>query len=204
WGRGKGRGGRTPSQVSPPADQPAARQIYLIDKPGAPQSQIRIGAIGVPRSTPDYFPLQVLNTILGGSFTSRLNNNLREVHGYSYGAGSGFDMRTSAGPFYATAGVQTDKTAEALTEFFNELTGILKPIPPDELTRAKNYVSLRFPGTFEATGDMSRRLEDMLLFHLPDDYFTRYVQNIQAATGAEVQRVAAKYILPTRVAVVVV
>src|SRR5262249_28261686 len=154
----------------PAADQPAARQIYLVDKPGAPQSQIRIGLIGLPRSTSDYFPLQVLNTILGGSFTSRLNNNLREVHGYAYGAGSGFDMRVGAGPFYATAGVQTDKTAEALKEFFNELNAILKPIPADELARAKNYVALRFPGTFETTGDMSRRLEDMMLFHLPDDY----------------------------------
>ena len=89
--------------------------------PGAEQSQIRIGWVGVPRSTPDYFPLQVLNTILGGSFTSRLNQNLREQHGYSYGASSRFDMRLSAGPFVAGAGVQTDKTAEALREFFNEL-----------------------------------------------------------------------------------
>jgi predicted Zn-dependent peptidase len=204
FGTWKAPSGRKTTQSLPAADQPAARQIYLVDKPGAPQSQIRIGGIGVPRSTPDYFPLQVLNTILGGSFTSRLNNNLREVHGYSYGASSGFDMRTSAGPFFAAAGVQTDKTAEALTEFFNELTGILKPIPQDELARAKNYVALRFPGTFEATGDMSRRLEDMILFHLPDDYFTKYVQNIQGVAGADVQRVAAKYVLPSRVAVVVV
>ena len=75
----------------------------------------------MPRSTPDYFALRVLNTILGGAFTSRLNQNLREVHGYAYGAGSAFDMRARAGPFYAAAGVQTDKTAEALKEFFNEL-----------------------------------------------------------------------------------
>jgi predicted Zn-dependent peptidase len=192
------------SPALPPAQQPAARQIYLIDKPGAPQSQIRIGGIGVPRATADYFPLQVLNTILGGSFTSRLNNNLREVHGYSYGAGSGFDMRLGPGPFFATAGVQTDKTAEALTEFFKELDAILKPVPPDELARAKNYVALRFPGTFETTGDMSRRLGEMILFRLPDDYFSKYVQNIQAVTAADVQRVATKYIQPSRFAVVVV
>jgi zinc protease len=145
-----------------------------------------------------------LNTILGGSFTSRLNNNLREVHGYAYGAGSAFDMRAGAGPFAASAGVQTDKTSEALTEFFHELTAILKPVPAEELARAKNYVSLRFPGTFETTGDMSRRLEDMVLFHLPDDYFSKYVQNIQAVNVNDVQRVAQKYILPTRFAVVVV
>ena len=132
--------------------------------------------------------------MLGGSFSSRLNNNLREVHGYSYGAGSSFDMRAGAGPFYAAAGVQTDKTAEALKEFFNELEAILKPVPADELARAKNYVSLRFPSAFEATGDISRRLEDMLVYHLPEDYFSNYVKNIQAATAADVQRVA--YIVP--------
>jgi zinc protease len=204
FGSWKAPAGTPASEALPPVQQPSARQIYLIDKPGAPQSQIRVGGVGVPRSTPDYFPLQVLNTILGGSFTSRLNNNLREEHGYAYGAGSGFDMRVGPGPFAAAAGVQTDKTAEALTEFFNELNGILKPVPADELARAKNYVALRFPGTFETTGDMSRRLEDLIVFRLPDDYFSRYVQNIQAVTAADVQRVAAKYILPSRFAVVIV
>jgi predicted Zn-dependent peptidase len=192
------------SEKLPAAEQAPTRQIYLIDKPGAPQSQIRIGWIGVPRSTPDYFPITVLNTILGGSFTSRLNNNLREVHGYSYGAGSSFDMRAGAGPFYAAAGVQTDKTAEALKEFFNELEAISKPVPADELARAKNYVSLRFPSAFEATGDISRRLEDMLVYHLPEDYFSNYVKNIQAVTAADVQRVAQKYIQPGKFTVVVV
>ena len=188
----------------PAVDQAPARQIYLVDKPGAAQSQIRIGWIGVPRSTPDYFPITVANTILGGSFTSRLNNNLREVHGYTYGASSSFDMRASAGPFFAAAGVQTDKTAEALKEFFIELEAIQKPVPPDELGRAKNYVALRFPSAFEATGDISRRLEDMLVYHLPDDYFSKYVQNIQAVTAADIQRVAQKYIQPGKFAVVVV
>jgi len=196
--------GAAASEKLPPTDEPPARQIYLIDKPGAPQSQIRIGRIGVPRSTPDFFPLQVLNTILGGSFTSRLNNNLREVHGYAYGAGSAFDMRGAAGPFYAAAGVQTDKTAEALKEFFNELNAILKPVPAEELARAKNYVALRFPSAFETSGDISRRLEDALVYKLPDDYFAKYVQNIQAVTAADVSRVAQKYIKPDHVAVVVV
>jgi zinc protease len=188
----------------PAVEQASARQIFLIDKPGAPQSQIRIGWIGVPRSTPDYFPIAVTNTILGGSFTSRLNNNLREVHGYAYGAGSSFDMRADAGPFYAAAAVQTDKTAEALKEFFIELEAILKPVPSDELARAKNYVSLRFPSAFEATGDISRRLEDMLVYRLPEDYFEKYVQNIQAVTAADVQRVAQKYIQPGKFTVVIV
>jgi zinc protease len=196
--------GQKATQTLPAAPQHPARQVYIVDKPGAPQSQIRIGAVGVQRSTTDYFPLVVLNTILGGSFTSRLNNNLREVHGYTYGASSNFDMRVGAGPFTAGAGVQTDKTSESLTEFFNELNAILKPVPADELARAKNYVAMRYPGTFETTADMSRRLEDMLIFQLPEDYFSNYVRHIQAVTAADVQRVAAKYIAPNRLAVVVV
>ena len=180
----------------PPCRTSPTRTVYLVDKPGAPQSQIRIGWVGVPRSTPDYFPIQVMNTILGGSFASRLNMNLREKNGYTYGASSGFDMRASAGPFVAAAGVQTDKTSEALKEFFNELNGILQPVPADELTRAKNYVSLRFPAGFETTVDISRRLEDAIVYHLPDDYFAKYVPNIEAVTAADVQRVAQKYIQP--------
>ena len=203
FGTWKPAGKAAPEQL-PAVEQPAARQIYLVDKPGAPQTQIRIGWIGVPRSTPDYFPITVLNTILGGSFSSRLNMNLREQHGYTYGAASSFDMRGSAGPFFAAAGVQTDKTAEALKEFFNELNAILEPVPAEELARAKSYVALRFPGAFETTGDISRRLEDALVYHLPDDYFTRYVQNIQAITVADVQRVARKYIQPGKFAVVIV
>ena len=187
----------------PAVDVPAARTIYLVDKPGAPQSQIRIGSIGVPRSTPDFFPLQVLNTILGGSFSSRLNMNLREKNGYTYGASSIFDMRVGAGPFVAAAGVQTDKTADALREFFNEFNGILKPVPADELARAKNYISLRYPEGFETTGDISRRLEDALVYRLPDDYFAKYVPNIEAVTAADVQRVAQKYIQPNRFAIVI-
>lgn len=190
------------ASISAPAP-PMTRTIYLVDKPGAPQSQIRIGSVGVPRNTPDYFPIQVLNTALGGSFSSRLNMNLREKHGYTYGAFSQFDMRVGPGPIVASAGVQTDKTADALKEFFNELTGILKPVPADELTRAKNYIALRYPTGFETTGDISRRLEDAVVYHLPDDYFSRYVPNIDAVTAADVQRVAQKYIQPTRVAVVV-
>jgi len=196
--------GAAASEKLPPIGQPAARQVYIVDKPGAPQSQIRIGRVGVPRSTPDYFPIQVLNTILGGSFSSRLNMNLREEHGYTYGANSNFDMRVASGPFAAAAGVQTDKTAESLKEFFNEFAAILKPVPAEELSRAKNYVALRYPAGFETTGDLSRQLENALIYHLPDDYFGTYVQRIQAVTAGDVQRVARQYLAPDRLAVVVV
>jgi predicted Zn-dependent peptidase len=178
--------------------------VYIADKPGAAQSQIRIGSVGVARSTPDFFPIQVMNTVLGGSFESRLNMNLREKHGYTYGATSLFDMRVAAGPFVAAAGVQTDKTADALKEFFNELNAIREPVGADELTRAKNYITLRFPERFETTGEISGQLESLLVYHLPDDYFSTYVSKIEAVTAADVQRVAQSYITPDRFAVVVV
>ncbi len=192
---------RTPVPSAPQLTQGG---IYIVDKPGAAQSQIRIGWVGVPRSTPDYFPLLVMNTILGGSFTSRLNQNLREEHGYAYGASSGFDMRLSAGAFIAAAGVQTDKTAESVREFFNELNGILKPIGTDEIERAKNYIALGFPSEFETSSDLSRQLEEMIVYQLPDSYFERYIANVHNVTPDAVQRVAKTYIQPARFAVVVV
>ena len=188
----------------PAAPQVARGQIYIVDKPEAEQSQIRIGWVGVPRSSPDYFPLLVLNTILGGSFTSRLNQNLREKNGYAYGASSGFDMRLSAGPFVAAAGVQTDKTAESVREFFNELNGILQPIGADEIAKAKNYIALGFPAEFESSADLSRRLEELMVYQLPDDYFERYTSNVQAVNADAVQKMAKTYIQPSRFAVVVV
>ena len=197
--------GTAPAAVAvPTAPQLTARQIYLIDKPGAAQSQIRIGWVGVPRSTPDYFALRVLNTILGGSFTSRLNQNLREAHGYAYGASSAFDMRRGAGPFYAGAGVQTDKTAEALTEFFKELDGIRKPIPADEVEKAKNYFALLMPRNFETTESMAASLATAFVYDLPPDYFSTFTAHVRAVTPAEVHAAAERYIQPDKFAVVIV
>jgi zinc protease len=193
-----------PVKPVPDAPQLKERRVFLVDRPGAAQSQVRIGWVGVPRSTPDYFALAVMNTILGGAFTSRLNQNLREQHGYAYGAGSVFDMRLSAGPFIAAAGVQTDKTAEALREFFKELTGILEPVPADELEKAKNYLALSFPREFETTSSIAGAIGEMILYDLPRDYFETYVSRIQQVTAPDVQRVAKRYIQPDRFAVVVV
>ena len=191
------------AEIDPPP-QPKARQVYVVDKPDAEQSQIRIGWMGVPRSSPDYFPLLVLNTVLGGSFTSRLNQNLRETHGYAYGASSAFDMRRSAGPFVAAAGVQTDKTAEALREFFNELEAIRKPIDATELAKAKNYIALGFPAEFETSTDLSRRLEELAVYGLPMNYYEEYIARVMAVTQEEVQGAAEKYIHPSQAVVVVV
>jgi predicted Zn-dependent peptidase len=188
----------------PQAAQPSPGQIFIVDVPGAQQSQIRIGWVGVARSTPEYFTLQVLNTVLGGSFTSRLNQNLREEHGYSYGASSRFTMRLAPGPFSASAGVQTDKTSESLREFFNELNGITKPIPAEELTKAKNYIALGFPSDFESISDLAARLEELVIYRLPDDYFERYVASVQSVTAQAVQKASAAYIQPSKFIVVVV
>ena len=192
---------RTPAANAP---QLTTSQVTLVDMPSAEQSQVRIGHVGVTRSTPDYFPLVVLNTILGGSFTSRLNQNLREEHGYSYGASSRFDMRLSAGAFQAGAGVQTDKTADSLREFFKELKGIGAPVSEAELAKAKNYIALSFPSEFETITDLTSHLEEMAIYKLPDTYFTQYIANVQAVTAAAVQKAAATYVQPEKFAVVVV
>jgi predicted Zn-dependent peptidase len=200
--RSAGPAGR--NQVVPTAPQLRQRQVYLVDKPDAEQSQIRIGGVGVPRSTPDYFPLIVLNTVLGGAFTSRLNQNLREEHGYAYGASSRFDMRLAPGPFVAAANVQTDKTAESVTEIFNELAAIRMPVGADELAKAKNYLSLGFPGAFETIEDLAARIEELAIYGLPDRYYADYTAAVGAVTAAAAQRAAAAHIEPDTLAVVVV
>jgi len=146
----------------------------------------------------------VLNTILGGSFTSRLNQNLREVHGYAYGASSAFAMRAMPGPFTAAAGVQTDKTTESLREFFKELDGIREPIPAGDLERGKNYQALGFPEGFETLSGMAGQVTTMALYGLPDTYFNEYVPKIQAVTQAQTTAAAQKYIVPEKLAIVVV
>ena len=197
------RGG-IPSMSWPQAGQVETREIFLVDKPGAAQSEIRIGRIGVPRLTEDYYAIVVMNTVLGGSFTSRLNSNLREEHGYSYGARSFFDFEPLPGPFQAGAAVQTAVTDAALTEFMKELELIREPVPDEELTRARNFMALRFPSRFQTVAGIAGRLTEMELYDLPGDYFNDYVERILAVTGEDVQRVARKYIVPDKLAIIVV
>ena len=181
-----------------------ATTVYLIDKPGAAQSSFRIGSIGVPRSTKDYFALNVMNTILGGSFTSRLNQNLRETHGYTYGARSRFDMRQSAGPFTASAEIVAAKTDSSLVEFMKELNAIRDTVPTVELSKAKRYLQLGMPGDFETTQQIANQLVPVVLYGLPLNYYNDYVANIEAVTQADVQRVAKQYIDPASLAIVIV
>jgi zinc protease len=188
----------------PPAPQVRDRRVVLVDKPGAPQTQIFIARVGPSRGKADYFPILVANTILGGSFTSRLNHNLRETKGYTYGAFSAFDWRLSTGPFVASAAVQTDKTGPALVEFFKELEAIRGEVPADELRRAKNYTALRFPAGFEAVGQVAGRIHEQYVYGLPDDFFNTYVSKIEAVTAADVKRVAVETIDPKACVVVLV
>lgn len=201
---GEWQRGDVPKTTYGSVERPSRTTIYLIDKPGAPQSSVRIGTIGVPRSTEDYFALEVMNTILGGSFTSRLNQNLRETKGYTYGARSGFDMRREAGPFTARAEVTGTKTDSSLIEFMKELRGILDTVPQDELEKAKRYLQLGLPASFETTTDISFQLAPIAMYGLQLDYYNSYVQRIGAVTQADVQRVARRYIDPEKFAVVIV
>jgi predicted Zn-dependent peptidase len=200
--------GRTvePSFTKYPAGESAARPttVYLIDKPGAPQSSVRIGAVGVARSTRDYFPLLVMNTVLGVPFTSRLMQNLRETHGYTYGASSRFDMRREPGPFSARAEVVAAKTDSSLVEFMKELRAIRDTVPQAELQKAKRYLQLQLPSLFETTGDIAYQLTSLAVYDLPLDFYNGYVQEIERVTQADVQRVARRYINPDRLQVVVV
>ena len=188
----------------PPIRQLAEKTLLFVDKPGAAQSVIEIGRVGVPRMTDDFYAIVVMNTILGGSFTSRLNMNLREKHGYSYGAGSRFEFRPLAGPFLAAASVQTAVTDSALVEFVKELKGIREPIPEADVERAKNYVALSFPADFQSVAQIAGQLEELVIYNLPDDYFNRYIERILAVTKADVERVARTYIDPGDMAYVIV
>ncbi|HSF99856.1 MAG TPA: pitrilysin family protein, partial [Vicinamibacterales bacterium] len=196
--------GRVTRPALPAAPQHGARTVYLVDKPGAQQSQVQIGWIGVPRRTADFHVLEVLNTVLGGSFAARLNQNLRERNGYTYGARSSFDMRAEAGPFVASAGVQTDKTVESLREFFNELNGMHQPVPEDELARARNLRALGFPGSFETTAGIAGNLSELITYGLPESTFSEYVPKIQGVTAAAVTAAAKTYLDTGRFAIVVV
>ncbi len=181
-------------------------QIYLVDRPGAAQSYLSIGSVGVARSTPDYYALQVLNTILGGQFVSRVNLNLREDKGYTYGARTSFDFRRAAGPFAATAGVQTAVTKQSVVEFLKELRGIRGDIPltDAELNAAKQALILAYPRGFETPAQIAGRLSEVVQYGLPDKYFDNYIGNISKVTAADVNRVARAAIDPSKVAILVV
>jgi predicted Zn-dependent peptidase len=197
------RGEVVRANIAAPAPR-AQSGIYIVDKPGAPQSSVRIGHLGTARSTPDYFGLLVANTMLGGAFTSRLNMNLREAKGFTYGAFSRFDMRSSAGPFTARAEVVSAKTDSSVLEFMKELAAIRDTAPQSELDKAKQYLQLQLPDAFETTADIAAQLVPVALYELPLDYYNRYAPSIGMVSQSDAQRVMSAHIHPSQVAIVVV
>ncbi|MCK5573863.1 MAG: insulinase family protein [Bacteroidetes bacterium] len=196
---------RSVPEVSlPPIAQVRGRNVLLVDRPGAAQTSIRIARIGAERLTVDYYAIMVLNTILGGSFTSRLNSNLREEHGYTYGARSYFGFAPLPGPFLAMADVQTDVTDKALAEFMKELNAVHEPVPDDELARGKNYLALRFPAGFQSAGQIAGQLDDLFVYGLPDEYFNAYTAEILAVDHDDVRRVADEYIDTENILIILV
>lgn len=179
-------------------------KIYLADKPEAAQSEIRTGNIGVSRDTKDYFPLMVLNTILGGQFSSRLNMNLRETKGYTYGARSSFAMQRLPGPFTARAGVKTAVTDSALIEFVKELRKIYEePVSAEELAFAKSTLTRSLPRQLETPRQLIGQMNEAVLYNLPDNFLNTAIPNINAVTIADVQRVARAYVQPQNLAIVI-
>jgi zinc protease len=192
-------------EFPPPQSKPA--EIVLVDKPGAVQSVVSAALIGTIRKTPDYFPIMVMNSALGGQFASRLNMNLREDKGYTYGAHSRFNWRPrDLGTFYASTSVQTKVTAPALKEIIAELREISgpRPVAGDELDFNKKYMTRAFPADFETSSSTAARLENLVEFQLPDDYFETVLPAINAVTSDEVTAAAKKYLLVGNLAVIVV
>jgi len=192
------------SKHAPPAvDVKTTRSIYLIDKPGAPQSMMLVGGLGVPRSTPDYVPLEVMNNALGGLFSSRINMNLREEHGYTYGAFSLFLYRRGPGLFVAGGSIRTDVTAPAVHETVKELQRIrTTPLSSDELKFAKDSFSRSLAGLFETGEQTAATLGDLFTYDLPADYYQQLPRKIEAVTSEDVQRVATEHIHPEQAVVV--
>jgi len=179
------------------SDEPATRTrtVHIVGKEDAPQSELRVGHVGVPRLHPDFFPIVVMNAILGGLFSSRINLNLREEHAYTYGAFSSFDWRRQAGPFTVATAVRSDVTDAAVREILREIERMQATEVSDaELTLATSYLDGVFPIRFESTNAIANALASLVSYGLPDDYFDRYRANIRAVTAGDVLRAAREYL----------
>jgi len=191
----------------PVNDAPAhtTRAIHVVRKEDAPQSEIRVGHVGLPRNHPDYFPVLILNGLLGGLFSSRINLNLREVHAYTYGAHSSFEWRRAAGPFVVSTAVKSDVTADAAREILLEIGRIrADAVSEDELTLATSYLDGVFPIRYETTDSIARALAALAIYGLPADYFDSYRANIRRVTAMDVLHAADRHLHPDRLQLVVV
>ena len=179
--------------------------MLLVDHPGAPQTALFAVGLGLPRSTPDYAPVQVVNTMLGGLFSSRINMNLREEHGYTYGAFSRFLFLRGTGPFLAGASVRTDVTAPAAKELFKELDRIrTSPLTADELKMSKDSLIRSLPGDFETTTGTVAQVANLWTYNLPLDYYRTYPAKIEAVTSEQAQQASTQYIHPENMLLIAV
>jgi predicted Zn-dependent peptidase len=188
------------------APAPPTTRIALVHRAGAAQSELRIGHVALARRSPDYHGALVANMILGGQFVSRINMNLREDKGYTYGARTAFEFRRAPGPFVLHASVQADATADALREAIGEIRAIRgeRPVTRPELELGRASLTRGYPRSFETADQVARAAAQLALYELPDDYFTRFVPKILALTEGDVTAIAAKHIDPARLLTVVV
>jgi zinc protease len=189
------------------ADIPArsARASRIVSKADAAQSELRIGHVGLARINEDYFSIVVMNAILGGLFSSRINLNLREAHGYTYGASSYYDWRRQSGPFVISTAVQSEVTAAAITEVLKEIDRMrTEEVGEEELTLATSYLEGVFPIRYETTSAIAAALANMVTFKLPETYYDTYRSNIAAVTTLDVLNAAKEHVHPDQLQVVVV
>ncbi len=187
-----------------PAGAAPETKIFLIDKAGAPQSSIRVGLVGIDRQSPDYFPVTVMNLILGGGFY-RLDLNLREGKGWTYGARSSFDSRKTPGPFSAGGEFVAPHSADSVAEILKEVNAIRDGDVTDaELGRAKDQIIKSFPARFATRANLAAQLAELAVYGFPDSYLAEYTRKIAAVTKDDVRRVARKYLDPSHLAIVVV
>lgn len=185
------------------APQTTAARLVLVDKPDAPQTALRVTAIAADRKSPDYPQLQVMNAALGGLFSSRINNNLREEKGYSYGVFSQFQYHRTPGPFAIAGSVRTDVTGPAVAEIFKEVRGMRdRPMTPAELANARDSQVLSLPGLFDTNRSVGASLANTFVFDLPLDYYAKLPARLASVSSAQVQAAAQKYLVPEKLIVV--
>jgi zinc protease len=179
--------------------------VHLVAKADAAQSELRVGHVGLPRQHPDYFPATLMNAVLGGLFSSRINLNLREVHGYTYGAHSYFDWRRQSGPWVVSTAVQSEVTEASAREILNEIDRIRsEAISADELSLATSYLDGVFPIRYETTAAIAAALANLVIYELPDDWYDRYRARVRAVTTKEVLTTAQRHLHPQALQILVV
>lgn len=198
--------GRRPHVDAPSVMQARrTRAVEIVTKGDAAQAELRLGHIGLPRTHPDYFNVVVMNALLGGLFSSRINLNLRERHGYTYGASSFFDWRREPGPFVIATAVQSEVSAAAISETLREIDGMrTEEVSEEELSLATNYLEGVFPIRYETTSSIASALANLVVFGLPENFYDTYREKIHAVRPSDVLRAAQAYVFPDMLQIVVV